>query len=259
MQNIDNHSHQQPSPNLLAIFAISSTLLLSLLLPSKSLAETLPNFQAVYSVHAFGATLGKARHSYKCINGDCTLISRAKPEGFAALFIKDSSVEVIKLKQDDQSFNWQSYHKVGISEKDGKTSKKRVTLIRNEENDTIEFTEGERHWPSHPHTYDIMSIAYAVQWHALKQTDFRQLVLYLQDNNFQEQLSFTLIAKDDDLSLPFEFEELRVQQYRLETKNYQIDLWLMPQKRYFPGKIRLINRAEDRTITLQLAEPVKTL
>ena len=222
-----------------------------------SSAATLPNFSAVYDVNAFGVDLGKAKQTFTCQNSDCTLISTAKPSGLAALFFKDSSVETIKLTQTDETFKWLSYHKLGISEKDGVETQKHTTLTRDEPNQQIWHSEKQKAWPIQDHIYDLMSIAYAIQYNKLNNrslTDF-----YIQDNNFQDKL--TLNSADDAEELEFEFTEntINTVRYTFESHNSKIELWLLPNHLYFPGKIRVTHKEEDRAITLNLAELQKIL
>lgn len=240
--------------------ALRTILFLSIFLHAYSVgAETIPNFKSSYYVEAFGATLGKAHHSFNCKDNNCTLISRAKPSGFAALFIKDSSVEFIKLKQTNTLFKWLNYHKVGISEKDGKNAEKHITLALDEHNQEIIFLEKDRHWPIQVNIFDVMSLPYALQYYKLNNTPIKDLTLHIQDNNFQEQLVIKSFDQVEYVEFEFGFEEQKTLKYTLDSRNYQIELWLLANNRYFPGKIRLINKQEDKTITLKLAGLPKIL
>ncbi|GKT12183.1 MAG: hypothetical protein ISEC1_P1158 [Thiomicrorhabdus sp.] len=239
-----------------------TTLLSALLISSYAsagLTATIPDFQSTYDVNAFGANLGQARNSFKCIGENCTLISSAKPSGFAALFIKDSSVETIKLKQTDQSIEWQSYHKLGISENNGKRVQKHTNLRLDEKSQQIQAPEKERSWPAQPNLFDVMSISYALQYYKLNNQSIKKLDLHIQDSNFQEKLKILTADQSDNIDLAFSPFEVKALKYSLDSQNYQIDLWLLPNKQFFPAKIRVINKHEDKTITLKLAEQPKIL
>jgi len=222
-----------------------------------SSAATLPNFSAVYDVNAYGIDLGEAKQSFNCQNSDCTLISIAKPSGLAALFFKDSSVETIKLTQTDNEFKWLSYHKVGISEKDGEKIQKQTTLTLDETHGQIWHKEKQKAWPIQANIYDLMSIVYAIQYNKLNNRPLTDL--YIQDNNFQDKL--TLTSSDEVESLIFEFSEewIDALRYTFDSQNSKIELWLLPNYHYFPGKIRVTHKEDDRAITLNLAELQKIL
>lgn len=222
-----------------------------------SSAATLPNFSAAYHVNAYGIDLGKAKQSFNCQESDCTLISRAKPSGLAALFFKDSSIETIKLTQTNDEFKWLSYHKLGISIKDGKEIQKHTTLTLDETHQQIWHSEKQKAWPIQAHIYDLMSIAYAIQYNKLNNRPITDL--YIQDSNFQDKL--TLKSVDEAESLEFEFSKnwIDTVRYTFDSHNSKIELWLLPNYHYFPGKIRVTHKEEDRAITLNLAELPKIL
>ena len=226
---------------------------------SAGLTATIPSFQSSYKVNAFGTNLGIAKNSFSCKGENCTLVSSAKPSGFAALFFKDSSIETIKLKQSNDSIQWLSYHKLGISEKDGKQTKKHTTIALDEANKQIHATEKKRSWAAQSQLFDVMSIPYALQYYKLNKQPISKLNLYIQDNNFQEKLKITAVDQSDTIEFGFAEDDVKALKYTLDSNNYQIDLWLLPKTRFFPGKIRVINKHEDKTITLILAEPPKLL
>ncbi|MCF6253326.1 MAG: DUF3108 domain-containing protein [Thiomicrorhabdus sp.] len=224
-----------------------------------SLANTLPNFKSSYYVNAFGVELGKATHQFNCQQENCTLISRAKPSGLAAMFFSDSSIETIQLKQTKNTLTWLSYHKLGISKKDGKKVQKHTTLKRDTENDQVVFIEKNRTWSAQPNTFDIMSIPYAIQYFKLNNRALKTLEFSIQDSNFQEKLSFTTIDQPENLSFKFSNRAFKALKYVFESQQFKMELWLLPKYQYFPAKIRLINKKEDKIITLNLAELPKTL
>lgn len=224
-----------------------------------SFAVPLPNFTSSYHVNAFGVDLGKAQQTFSCEQENCTLVSSAKPSGLAALLFSDSSIETIKLKQTEDNLIWLSYHKLGISKKNGKEVQKHTTMVRDEANNQIHFIEKNRTWPIQINTFDIMSISYAIQYFKLNNRPLKDLELHIQDSNFQEPLQFKIIDQPDELNLKFSYTPLKTLKYTFESKQSRIELWLLPNKQYFPAKIRLINKKEDKTITLNLAELPKPL
>ncbi len=224
-----------------------------------SLAATLPNFKSSYSVNAFGVELGKATHQFNCQQENCTLISRAKPSGLAAMFFSDSSIETIQLKQTKDTLTWLSYHKLGTSKKDGKKVQKHTTLKRDSENNQVTFVEKNRTWPIQPNIFDIMSIPYAIQHLKLNNQPLNKLELSIQDSNFQEKLTFITLDQPEQLDFKFSNQTFNTLKYVFESQQFKMELWLLPKYQYFPAKIRLINKKEDKVITLNLAEQPKLL
>jgi len=237
--------------------AISTTLIATsfILLQPVNAAE-LSNFKAVFNVEAIGLTLGQAKHSMDCQESTCTLKSVAKPSGFAAAFFKDTSHETIKLQQNDTMFTWQSYSKLGVSYKDGKAKEKTLNLQLNVEQNKVICPEKKREWPMQPQLFDVMSISYAIQHAKLNNLPLTNFTL--QDSNFQDKLQLKSTNNRDFLDFDFEDNDLDAVKYHFTSKHAEIELWLLPKYDYFPGKIRVVNK-EEKTITLSLAEPPKTL
>jgi len=226
---------------------------------TNSYATTLPHFKTSYHVNAFGVELGKAKHQFSCQQENCTLVSRAKPSGMAALFFSDSSIETIQLKQSQERLIWLSYHKLGTSKKEGKQVQKHTTLQRNESKNQVVFIEKNRIWPLPSNIFDILSLPYAIQYFKLNNKALNELELYIQDSNFQEKLRFRVIDQPDHLSFKFSNHEFKALKYVFESQQFKMELWLLPKYQYFPAKIRLINKKENKTITLNLAELPKLL
>lgn len=223
-----------------------------------SSANSLKDFKAEYNVEAMGMTLGKAKHSLKCQENNCTLTSTAKPSGIAAMMSSDSSVEKIQLQQAGNRLTWLKYDKTGISKKDGKVRNKNSTLeLIGSEHKIAYFRNNKRKrdWPSQPRTYDSVSIAYAIQHAKLNKLSVNGITL--QDSNFQDKLTLKSNTHGK-INLSFADEALNAVKYRLESKNVKIDLWLLPKYNYFPGKMRIVNQ-NNQTITLSLVEPPKIL
>ncbi len=219
-----------------------------------SFAATLPNFKTSYYVNAFGVDLGKAKHRFTCHQQNCTLVSEAKPSGVAAMFFKDRSIETIQLQQTPTSFTWLSYHKQGISKKNGNEEIKHTTLKRDKANQKIVYVEKKRNWPIQPNTFDIMSLAYAIQYFKLNNRPLNTIELHIQDSNFQEKLQLKQANHPEPLHFKFSNNAFNTLKYTLESKQSRLELWLLPNYDYFPSKIRLIDKKENKTITLNLAE-----
>lgn len=240
----------------LASACTTLTALLLLTIP-QSYAATLPNFTSAYSVNAFGVDLGKAKHTFHCQDNDCTLTSIAKPSGLAALFVKESSIETIKLIQSDDELKWLSYHKLGLSEKGGKQIEKQTTLTRDDALQQIWHAEKQRSWPIQKDIFDLMSIAYAIQYNKLNNRPLN--TLYIQDSNFQDALTLISTKESEKLNLEFKKQDLDAVRYTFDSHNSKIELWLLKNEHYFPGKIRVTHKENNRAITLNLAELQKTL
>jgi len=244
--------------------------LIQLSLSGTALANKIPDFESQYYVNAFGIELGKATHRFNCQKPtdakaestpqNCTLISSAKPTGLAALLFKDSSIETIQLTQSDQALKWLSYHKLGLAYKDGKKTEKRTTLTLDESLGQVTSLEKQKQWPAQPYQYDAISIAYAIQYYKLNhQRPIQEIPFVLQEKNSQEKVHFTTLDKAEVIEFEFSDSLYESLKYVFSSQHSKIELWLLPNYDYFPSKIRITNKAEDRTITLTLAELPKRL
>ncbi len=226
---------------------------------SNTQAALLSDFKARYDVNAFGVDLGQADHQFYCQGTQCTLTSYAKPSGFAALFFSDSATETIQLQQTPEQLTWLSYHKLGTHKKNGKTVQKHTTLQREQDKNQVTLVEKQRTWSNPEHLFDILSLPYAIQYFKLNHHSLDRLKLYIQDSNFQEKLTFQTIDQPDTLTMKFSTRPLNALKYVFDSQQFKMELWLLPQYQYFPAKVRLINKKEDKLITLNLVEPPKFL
>ncbi len=220
-------------------------------------AEKIPDFKASFEVEAMGMSLGKAKHQLRCQDSDCTLTNQAKPEGFAAMLSSDSSIERVKLKQTENGLFWLSYHKTGYSKKNGQERKKVSILEKSHTDNKVTFFRNQKkksEWPIQNKLFDTVSLAYAFQHAYLNQNPLDQFVL--QDTNFQDKLELKT-QKNDSIDLGFA-DRINAVKYRLVSQNVQIELWLIPEYNYFPGRMRIVNQ-NDKTITLSLVKPPKIL
>lgn len=243
----------KPSKTLSKVFcSVALTLAIS---PASVYAEPLKNFKAAFEVEAFGMSLGLAKQEMQCNQGLCTLTSKAKPSGFAAMLSSDSSVETIKLKQQQNQLNWLSYHKLGISEKNGKKKTKEQTLEQSP--DSVKYIKNgqlQKQWPAKAKSFDSISLAYAIQHAKINNQSLDGFVL--QDTKFQDVLTISQTQKLVKIPLAKTDKSVMAEKYQISSKNVKMDLWLLPNYQYFPGKIRIVNQ-QDKTITLSLAEPPK--
>jgi len=238
-------------------FYLSTLFLLLSSFNAPAQAQALKNFSAQFEVEALGMTLGLAKHTFSCQSSNCTLTSSAKPSGFAAMLSSDSSTETIKLKQTDGTVQWLSYHKVGLTEKNGKPVTKEVSLKLDNAKNKIFFFKNQRkkrEWPAKERVFDSISLGYAMQHAKLNNRQLDDFVL--QDSNFQDKLNLQHPEKKTTIKTSFSDRALQASKYSFTSEHVEIELWLLPKYNFFPGKIRIVNQ-HDKTITLSLAEPPK--
>ena len=247
--NINSHDFY-PINSLLKSVLIAVLLLSSFWSPF-SFAQKLPEFKASFSVEALGMTLGEAKQSFSCMAEKCTLTSDAKPSGLAALFSSDSSHESVELINTDKELIWQQYTKIGTRVKDGKSKQKTTTLIRDTQSDQISYAQKNRSWPNQAKVYDALSLAYAIQYAVLNEQSLQDF--YLQDTSFQDKLLLKQKPTIDSIELSRTNKSFSALKYEFSSEHTQIELWLLPNYSYFPGKIRVVNH-HQKTITLTLAE-----
>ena len=232
------------------------TLGIILFLPAAHAGE-LQDFKATFKVEALGMTLGLAKQSMRCKDNTCILKSDAKPSGFAAMLSSDHSSEAVTLIQKDHQLNWLSYEKLGFTKKHGQDHIKKESLLLQPKTEQIQAFKNEKlrqTWPAKSHTYDSLSLAYAIQHAQLNQLSLDRFVLV--DSKFQDALTITQDAKFAKIALAETGLSVEAQHYNIESEHTKINLWLLPKYNYFPGKIRIVNQ-DDQTITFTLAEPPK--
>lgn len=230
-------------------------ILLSLLLPISIQAATLSDFSAKFAVDAFDIKLGTSTQNLKCQNQNCVLTATAKPSGLASLFIKETTEEIIHLEQTDKQFIWQSYQKKTITRDAVKT----VSFVKTHESPStqVHYVEKDRFWPHQNKLFDMVSIAYALQFYRLNQLPLADF--HLQDTGYQAALNITLANPDSSVELADLETELKAEQYHFETSKAKVKIWLLPRYDYFPGRIDVYNIESEKTITLLLEEPPKPL
>lgn len=216
---------------------------------SLSKGQSLPEFKAQFDIWVMGFNIGEAQHKMTCQQQDCLLTSVAEPPGWVKRFINESAVEKIKIKQSETDFKWLSYKKFLTRRKSGDTINKTETLVRNQANNQIEFIEEQRSWPNPEQVYDVISIAYGLQFLVLNEKPLDDI--YLQDTKGQQKLRFSTLAKPETLDLPFNYRA-KTQRYHFHNDKIDAKLWLMPSLNYFPVKMIVLNKDTDRKIELEL-------
>ncbi|MBF6058256.1 MULTISPECIES: DUF3108 domain-containing protein [Thiomicrorhabdus] len=228
------------------VFTLSLTLI-----PALAQAQSIPPFNADFAVNAFGFNLGLAHQKMTCDKElNCTIESIAKPKGWISNFVDESSVESIALQQSDEGFQWLSYQKTTL--KNDKVAKIETLKLDSDE-ERIEYVEKQRFWPQQDNAYDASSLAYAIQYWKLNNKPLEDF--YLQDSKLQQKLTFNTIDQAVKLELPFQKKDVNALRYDFSSEQANIQLWLLPDYDYFPGKIRIENTEEDRVIVLTLAKP----
>lgn len=214
-----------------------------------SKGQPLPEFTAQFDIWVMGFNIGEAQHKMTCEHQSCLLTSIAEPPGWVKRFINESAVEKIQIHQSDNDFKWLSYKKFLTRRKSGDTINKTETLIRNPTDNRIKYIEASSSWPNQEHVYDVISIAYGIQFLVSNKKPLEEI--YLQDTKGQQKIQFSTLAKPETLDLPFNY---RAKTLRYHFYNDKIDakLWLMPSLNNFPVKMIVFNKDTDRKIELEL-------
>ncbi|MDG4812508.1 DUF3108 domain-containing protein [Hydrogenovibrio sp. 3SP14C1] len=227
----------------------ATTFLLISLWSSIVSAEQLPNFSASFDIRVLGFHIGQAQQEMTCEGKQCLLTSKAEPPGWARKFINESTVEKIRLRQTDNQLKWLQYKKFLTRHYDDKTINKTYTLVRKEKLDKVEYIEKSQFWPNQKHLYDVISMAYGIQFQVLNKKPLDNL--YLQDDKVQQKINFTVNNKDDEIDLPFQ-DDAQTKLFAFHNGKIDAQLWLMPKLNYFPVRIIILNKEEDRKIELEL-------
>lgn len=237
--------------------SIALFILLTALASTSVFAENTPlkNFKASFDVRVLGFTIGEAFQEMQCRDQQCELKSQAVPPSWARRWINEEAIEVIQLNQSEQGLKLQEYKKYLTRHYDDKTIKKTFTIQRQEAQNRFQYLEENKNFPLKDQAFDVISLAYAIQYHVINNLPLNNL--YLQDEKIQQKLIFSETAKDD--SLYFEFAEtmgddgeLSVKRFAFSNDKIAAKLWLIPSLNYFPGQIEIYNKIEDRTIKLEL-------
>jgi hypothetical protein len=92
-------------------------------------------------------------------------------------------------------------------------------------------------------------MAYGIQYQVINQRPIDNI--YLQDDKIQQKITFSTINESDEIDLPFE-EAVQTKLFAFHNGKIEAELWLLPELNYFPARIVILNKDEDRKIELEL-------
>ncbi len=227
-------------------------LLLCLMFPwLTTQAQTLPtSFDADFAVYVLGFNIGTIKQQMRCEHNNCTLTNDASPPDWAKRFINESSFETIRLQVEAQSLTWLSYHKALTRRYDDETKQINTHLLA--EDNRVYYPEKDLAWPKPAYVFDMISLAYALQFYAQLSSDLPAFVL--QDEQRQQALNFTTQAKHTQTHLNYK-SDMNARLYEWNTDDFDVKVWLIEELNLFPGRIEVLNKREDRRIRLSLEQP----
>ena len=227
------------------------------LMTGSTQAAVLKDFKATFDVRVLGFKVGEATQILSCDQDDhqCNLVSEAIPPSWARRFINEESIEKIQLFVSKEQFKLLEYKKLLTRHYDDKTEYKTYTIQLETQPKQLRYLEGDKTWPAEPLAFDVISLAYAIQYQVLNQRPLQGF--YLQDEKQQTPIEFKKTFIEDELEP--DFVEDAISALRFEFSNAKIDakLWLVPQYDFFPGRIEILNKEEDRRIVLEINKAPK--
>jgi len=219
-------------------------------------------FKADFNVLVFGTAIGTAKHTFTCQGKKpehCQLKSEAIPPSWARHFINEDAIEISDINQTQQDFQLEKYTKHLTRRYSDHTIHKTYTIQRDVQKKVFHYLEKNKTWPLQRHAFDTISMAYAVQYLVLNHRPLTDL--YLQDDKSQAKVHFseqnvkTEIDLDDFPNKSSFFESnpsLEAKRFHFENNQASVTLWLLPKYHYFPGRISVLDKKEDRKIVLEL-------
>ncbi|BBP46222.1 hypothetical protein THMIRHAS_15950 [Thiosulfatimonas sediminis] len=166
----------------------------------------------------------------------------------ARWFVKDSAKETIQLHQSQTEFSWHGYQKQVIRPSGSQKKDKFTTYqVANQE---LLYLEKNLKFTWSPGLFDSTSIVYAIQWYAKQHRDLNQAKLQLHVGKKQYPLHFS--EQYQAAMVQLGYGRSAAEKFRFGNQRYEIDLWLLPQVEYFPGKVRIYDREEKQTLLLTL-------
>lgn len=219
-------------------------LILLLLWAPKLLASPFPDFTAVFTVYAFDMNLATSKQTLQCKQHTCTLTALTEPTGLAKLFTNVHYKEQSFFHFKNSQFVWEAYRKQKF---EGNRLTRTVTLKRLP--DHIEYVEEKRAFPVNTPIYDALSLPFAIAYMA--KNNALPDALYLQDNNWQDKLVFTVANKPQSLDIDT-FTNMPVRHFQLKGQYAIADLWLQEKAPHLPFRIEILNTEKNKRITLQL-------
>lgn len=218
-----------------------------LLFSLNSVQASLPSFSANFDVSVYGITVGEAKHRLTCHNPVCELSSEAKPPRWAKRFINEETEESSQLSFSNNRIQLLKYTKKLTRHLEDETQIKTTILQR--DNGSFKLINSDKQWQAKPLAFDIISLPYALQFLVKNQRSLDQL--YLQDDKGASKINFTRTHVSDEIDLPYE-DEISVKRFEFSNDKISAKIWLLPQTNYFPARIEVFNKEQDRTIVLEL-------
>lgn len=219
---------------------------------------TLRPFKASFNVLIFGTNIGSAKHQLTCQGKHCQLTSKASPPSWAQRFINESTVEVSDITQTPTDFQLDQYKKYLTRRYSDRTIHKTYTIKREPLHKDFHYLEKNKTWPLQNHAFDMISMTYAVQYLVINHRPLTDL--YLQDDKIQQKIQFSeqKIPTEIDLDFPNKnsfFESnpsLQARRFHFSNQKADVTIWLLPKYHFFPGRISVLNKTENRKIVLEL-------
>lgn len=231
---------------------LSILCLITLFLTGQALANPSQNFNAEFAVRLMGFNIGTVEQKMRCQTDTCTLTSEAEPPWWARRFINESTFETTKILTENNQFRWLSYHKDLTRRLEDQTLQIKTDLIADLEKDLIHSPQKELSWPGSPYAYDIMSIAYALQFYSLNGNPIPPLVL--QEEKQQTQVEFNVANQSTKTHLNYK-SNVKARYYEWTTDTQEIKVWLIEDLNFFPGRIEVNNTQAKRRVILALDKP----
>ena len=239
-------------------FSVFILLATALLCSKPAQAASINAFDAVYNVHALGMTLGVSKHRFRCEQTQCTLQAVSKPQGLAKLLINEQSEETIKLAQTQNTLRWLSYQKKYGPDLSNPSSLKTQTFYLSDQlPNQVYNPKRQKSWPVQPQLYDSISLAYAVQFNVLNKKPLNGF--FLQDRKRQEAIKFIASFYEVDLTLDNGQTYSKTPLFEFQSLEADIKVWLLTEYDFFPARVDVYNRKQNKTVTLLLQEPPKML
>jgi len=92
-------------------------------------------------------------------------------------------------------------------------------------------------------------MAYGIQYRVLNRLPIDDL--FFQDEKVQQKLNFTHQNIEEEIVVPFD-DEAQTLFFAFHNGKIDVKLWLMPELNYFPVRLSILNKDEDRKIELEL-------
>ena len=207
-------------------------------------ASPLPDFEATFTVTALGLDLGTSHHTLRCKSGQCIYTADTRPQGLARLFTKEHFWEESRFSLSDDGIRWQHYLKKKF---DDDRLVRTYTLVRTDRG--VLYEESRRLYPLRKNLFDALSLPLSISRYS--HTGLPDKPIWLQDNNWQDRLTFTIKNRPQALETS-EFNSLKTRFWQAEGAHVRVSAWLLPSAYNLPVRVEVLNKEKGKTITLQL-------